>query len=148
MSAYIVGDKTINIIINAIRQSYDKDQKLFIKPQINSLFNYVFFEQTWENIGNELFKLNIEAVEARYGKGQASEFRDLDYKYSEMTITDSKEVSDRIGEFLYQCFEGDCDKTDLFLDLNRWKKLNGWGSMFAEGYDPDDKKESMTTFKY
>jgi hypothetical protein len=60
-----------------------------------------------EKLGNAMFELNCNAIDQRYGDNQAKEFRDLKYSFRAVYSGSSYAAYDRLGEWLYQCAEGD-----------------------------------------
>jgi hypothetical protein len=79
MSAFMVEDITINNIVNWLRRNIDQlptiDAKL---QQLNIDTN----APGWaEDLGQVMFLLNMNAVDARYGDGEAAKFRTLNYRY-------------------------------------------------------------------
>ena len=76
MSAYIVADKTINNVVNWLRREVDR---LYSIPNKLKELGIDMTESGWEErLGQMMFQLNINGVDARYGNGAAIEFRKLD----------------------------------------------------------------------
>ena len=112
MSAYVVSDDTINIILGFVASS-DTAKKHLQSAGINT---------DPETLGNSMFALNIDAVEQRYGKGQAAEFRALNYKYEAVLNAEPDEALERLGEWHYQCAEGDVpDTSTLYAAMDSLK---------------------------
>jgi hypothetical protein len=73
-----------------------------------------------EKLGNAMFELNCNAVDQRYGDNQAKEFRELDYSYSPAYVGSGYQAYDRLGEWLYQCAEGDVPESSaLYKAMQR-----------------------------
>jgi hypothetical protein len=106
MSAYIVGDQTINRIVSHLKLNRDLEW-------LRTEFCEAARATSDAEIGAALFKMNCEAVEARYGVGEAAKFRDLDYQFRREPAS-AREVYDEIKTLDYQCSEGRVPETALF----------------------------------
>jgi len=112
MSTFMVEDRTINYVVNWLRRQRDelhiipsKFQKLGIDTSIPG----------WaEILGHEMFQLNIRAVDARYGEGEAVKFRKLDYCFEHTEAVPLEQVLKSLNCWLYQCSEGDIPQTELY----------------------------------
>jgi hypothetical protein len=113
MSAYIVGDQTINRIVSHLKRNRDLEW-------LRTEFCEAAHATSDAEIGAALFKLNCQAVEARYGVGEAAEFRDLDYQFR-MEPASARQVYDEIKTLDYQCSEGNVPETALFKLLMQLK---------------------------
>lgn len=118
MSAYVVEDDCINAIVTWIegpRQQWERrqvEEALEKQGTIGDSFA--------EKLGNAMFELNCNAVEQRYGEGQAKEFRPLDYEFKNNYLGSNYAVYDRLGEWHYQCCEGDVpESSELYKALER-----------------------------
>jgi hypothetical protein len=118
MSAYVVEDECINSIVTWLtfpRHEWERrqvEEALTKQGTIGDRFE--------EQLGNAMFELNCNAVEQRYGDGQAKEFRDLDYRWQANYHASGYGVYDRLGEYLYQCSEGDVpESSELYKALDR-----------------------------
>lgn len=108
MSAYVVQDECINAIVTWLfspRSDREWERIRVLETIVLTSSNHA------EQLGSAMFVLNCNAVEQRYGVGQAQEFRDLDYEYISTPLGSNYAVYDRLGEFLYQCSEGDVPET-------------------------------------
>jgi hypothetical protein len=61
-----------------------------------------------------MFQLNINAVDARYGSGEAMKFRKLDYRYEVIEPVPLVQVLKSLQCWLYQCNEGAVPETALY----------------------------------
>ena len=114
MSAFIVEDKTINTVLAFIKTDSAKNAHIY-RPLENDIANLTFnTPDALKALGNMMFDLNIRAVEALYGKGQAKKFRPLDYQYAAKLPPSRIQVFKSLKCWLYQCSEGDVPETDLF----------------------------------
>ena len=118
MSAYVVQDECINAIVTWLtgpRHTWERRQIEEALEQQGTIGDT--FE---EKLGNAMFELNCNAVEQRYGDGQAKEFRPLDYAWNPNYNVSGYTVYDRFGEYIYQCSEGDVpENSKLFRALER-----------------------------
>ena len=135
MSAYIVSDKVINNIVSfAFRNDQDYGDKYYYclfelrelgylsrKPGQNARF-------APKRLGEEMFTLNCDAVEQRYGEGEAEKFRPLNFKCQETSFERQYvyQVLSDISEWLYQCSEGDATENPLYLALKAIKGNIAW----------------------
>src|SRR6266403_2073261 len=117
MSAYVVQDECINSIVTWLtfpRHQWERtrvEEALAKQGTIGDSFE--------EKLGNAMFELNCNAVEQRYGDGQAKEFRDLDYCFKANYHASGYGVYERLGEYIYQCSEGDVpESSELFKALD------------------------------
>jgi hypothetical protein len=112
MSAFMVEDKTINYVVNWLRREIDR------LPIISHKLKTVGFdtgESGWaEKLGQAMFQLNRNAVDARYGNGEAAKFRQLDYRFEHTEAVSLMQVLKSLQCWLYQCTEGDVPETALF----------------------------------
>src|SRR5947208_3499269 len=80
MSAFIVENKTINRIVTwlarEVRTSYSTMERIARKYRID-----ITGDNWQENLANAMFQLNCDGVNARYGKGQAEQFRSHNFTY-------------------------------------------------------------------
>jgi hypothetical protein len=112
MSAFMVEDKTINYIINWMKN----ERFLFsdIPYKLREL-GYDMATVEWdEKLGLAMFHLNISGIEARYGKGEAVKFRKLDYHFRPTGTVSLAQVLKSLQCWLYQCCEGNVPETKLY----------------------------------
>jgi hypothetical protein len=112
MSAFMVEDKTINTIVNWLTREH------FYFSEIPYKLRGLGFEMAvsgWaEALGQAMFQLNIKAVDARYGQGEAAKFRELNYRYQVTEPVPLVQVVKSLRCWLYQCCEGDVPETGLY----------------------------------
>jgi len=112
MSAFIVEDKTINYVVNWLRRQIDE---LNIIPEKLQRLGIDTSIPGWAEIpGHEMFQLNIKAVDARYGEGEAAKFRTLNYRLEHTEAVPLEQVLKSLHCWLYQCCEGDVPETELY----------------------------------
>jgi hypothetical protein len=112
MSAFLVEDKTINNIVNWLRR--EMNELYCIPPKLKKLGIDTTAAGWSEDLGRAMFQLNITAVEARYGNGEAVRFRKLDYRYDETEPVPLVQVLKSLRCWLYQCLEGDIPESVLY----------------------------------
>jgi hypothetical protein len=115
MSAFMVADNTINNIVNWLDRELEEAygtisirQKLLEQGFDASMASWA------ERLGYAMFQLNVIAVDARYGSGEAKRFRDLDYRYEVTKPVPMVQVLKSLQCWLYQCNEGDVPTTSLY----------------------------------
>ena len=130
MSAYVVDDETINRIVTYfISISTGNGHEWTLRPLEEIGFKIKRNEEEQKRLAEEMFELNCQSVNERYGKDQAQEFRPLDFQYNpglkEMAFGISQLVYEvtffqalkSLACFLYQSCEGTCDNLPLYLAL-------------------------------
>jgi hypothetical protein len=115
MSAFIVTDKTINRIVNWLDSALEEPygtitirQKLLEQGFDASMAGWT------ERLGLAMLQLNVIAVDAQYGSGEAKRFRPLDYHYEVPEPVPMVQVLKSLQCWLYQCNEGDVPQTALY----------------------------------
>lgn len=111
MSAYMVDDITINSVVSHIYNviqgstSLGWEYKRLLKDYpLHSELGYV-------KLAEDMFKLNIAGVNARYGEGEAATFRPLDFNYRYVIPENDTQVLKSLQCWQYQCCEGDIPET-------------------------------------
>lgn len=113
MSSFVVEDAVINSVVNFLATArkygafeyHDVLAREFMVDMANPA--------EVESLGVAMFALNCNAVEQRYGEGEAKEFRDLNYRFARMMPPTPIQAYKSLGCWLYQCSEGDVPKTSL-----------------------------------
>lgn len=113
MSAYIVEDETINKIVEGIRHAV-KYGDGFKSLQLQPGFIHKAGAADYQSFGELLFTMNVEAIEQRYGKGEAESFRPLDYEYHCVYPPTAIRFYRVLSCYLYQCLEGNVPETPLY----------------------------------
>lgn len=116
MSAYVVDDKTINNIVAYLKNSMASWRTDWVPRAFEDAYD-VESAADFEQLATDLFNMNVEAVEQRYGKGEASEFRPLDFQYRIEIPLPAKLVYSDFRCLLYQCNEGNVPDTGLYQML-------------------------------
>src|ERR671914_3109736 len=115
MSAFIVADKTINSIVNWLDSALEEAYGTIIIRQKLMEQGFDASESGWaEHLGQAMFQLNVIAVDARYGSGEAKKFRPLDYRYKVTKPVPLVQVLKSLQCWLYQCNERDVPTTALY----------------------------------
>ena len=116
MSAFMVSDETINDPIAFLKSFTNQDSWI-----LSSLLElgYIFGNEiSREKLAKDLFQLNIEAIEQRYGKGQAKEFRALNFKFVDRCSKPNRnniyQCCKSLHCLMYQCSEGDVPEKELY----------------------------------
>ncbi len=116
MSAFVVEDKVINDVVNYLASSrrygsFEYHDSLGAELMIDATNR-----KELEGLATDMFRLNCNAVEQRYGAGEAAKFRDLDFSFVAQHagfIVNPIQAYKSLGCWLYQCAEGDVPKTSL-----------------------------------
>lgn len=121
MSAYVVDDKTINSIVGWMYDAVKRktDYSWCVRP-IQKLGYKLDTEFGCKRLAEEMFTLNCDSIEQRYGEGQAQEFRPLDFVFKLTRPLGHYQALKSMRCLLYQCCEGDVpEQSDLYNALDR-----------------------------
>lgn len=122
MSAYIVEDETINRIAGYLAMCAE-DKKLWITHHLDGLGYDLVNPLHRKRLAEEMFTLNCQSIEGRYGEGAAEDMSSghaFVYCY-EFDGSSRTQVLKSLACFLYQACEGDCEKSPLFQALSNIK---------------------------
>jgi len=119
MSSYIVSDTTINYFLNWMWANAQATDNRWKYKELGTLGYDISRINELPELGQALFAMNIRAVNARYPGGKAEDFRPLDYQFRSMAATDVYQAIKAVKCFLYQCSEGDIDKSPLYQAMER-----------------------------
>jgi len=115
MSAFMVADTTINSIVNWLDRALEERYGTTTICQKLLELGFDTSKTGWaERLGYAMFQLNVIAVDARYGSGEAKRFRPLDYRYKLTHTLPLVQVLKSLQCWLYQCNEGDVPQTALY----------------------------------
>lgn len=122
MSAFMVDDSTINTVVNKLAFGRDLD---WVRRELKEGGYDLEKCDEREMLAKDMFNLNVKGVNARYGEGEAEQFRPLDFKYrlNDCNIT-LIQAYKSLSCWLYQCAEGDLPG-DNFL-YNLMDKIKGY----------------------
>ena len=130
MSAYIVDDETINkIVAYMYMESLGGRNYIYSLTQLREQGYNLSLEEDCIQLAEDMFALNVEAVEQRYGKGQAETFRTLDFKFRFVENEGIIKTIKALNEWLYQCLEGDVPETKLYKEMDELR--NGMYAVFT-----------------
>ena len=117
MSAFLVGNTTINKIITIIRRQTQKSE--WFKSELASKLNIDFIEYGWETkLGQKMFDLNQLALKYRYGDRK----QPIVYKY-QSDLWGVVESYKALQCWLYQCCEGEIpEKSKLYKVFDEFIK--------------------------
>ena len=117
MSAYIVEDSCINLVVSYLLECAEKHELW----KVNGFFLATGFPldsyEDGEKLAKAMFELNCESIRQRYGQNAPSKFRELDFEFSRLYPSSDIQVLKSLGCFLYQSCEGNCDETPLYKSL-------------------------------
>ncbi len=114
MSAYIVDDRTINTVVSWLQDEVYGVNGYYLGKRLSDL-GYTQEADVWvKKLALDMFKLNIDAVNSRYGHGEAEKFRPLDFVYDPDYTLSTIQVFKSLQCWLYQCSEGKIPETKLY----------------------------------
>lgn len=117
MSAFVVGDETINRVVSFLATDREGDWlRTYIQEQLGLDLTTGMGRETLANL---MFSLNCDAVNQRYGDEQAKEFRPLDFKYRMQISCSRVQCFKALQCWQYQCSEGDIDQNSLYQVMAR-----------------------------
>ena len=116
MSAFIVEDEIINLPLGLFyTEAVGSGAHDEIPRRLKQAgYNIGEDETEIERLAQEMFRLNCEAVNQRYGEGAAETFRELNFKYQFTPGTNTAQAYKALECWLYQCTEGDIWKSPLY----------------------------------
>lgn len=114
MSAYVCDNETFNRVASSFWFSNNDWLVNNTKRELAKIGYPMNTKADVDAFALALFDMNCEAVNQRYGNGQAEEFRPLDYK-PVMTIPCGKiQQYKSLQCLLYQCCEGNVYESPLY----------------------------------
>lgn len=120
MSSFIVNDQTLNEIVSCLRMRMHKMNWSGISRLISEAgYDITKDDSEWQRLGEDMFWTNCIAVDERYGKGQAKDFRELNYEYKFLLDTDQIQAYKSLRCWLYQCCEGEAETSPLYELMNK-----------------------------
>jgi hypothetical protein len=123
MSAFVVEDKVINDVVNHLATSRRHGSFEYHRLLASEFMVDMANPKEVEGLAVAMFRLNVNAVDQRYGDGEAKEFRELNFRYLPQEkiggvifigepIT-AVQAYKSLQCWLYQCAEGDVPGTSL-----------------------------------
>lgn len=123
MSAYIVEDETINKVLAFLRNEGARNGSELLYGSAGRALAEVGCDiengNALDRLGQDMFDLNVYAVEERYGKGEAKEFRPLDFKPRGLMPPTLMQALKALQCWLYQCSESDADARPLYRAMHK-----------------------------
>ena len=107
MSAFLVSEKTISVIVTTLSEILNDNSSL--QEKASALSIDVISPYWQEKLADALFELNCEALHQRYGDKEFPLFQ-----YQPIHTRSLVEVYKSLQCFLYQCSEGNVPDTKLF----------------------------------
>jgi len=114
MSAFIVTDETINKVVSYLYAKANGPglQELGLSTVQKIGFDLSDFDNC-RSLAEQMFDLNVAAVNARYGRGEAEKFRPLNFQFR-FIPSQLIEVIKALETWSYQCTEGDIPDQRLY----------------------------------
>lgn len=121
MSAFVVSDQTINELVSwlyDIGKRGTSSNRYYLLWRLREAGYKLDTQLGCKRLAEEIFTLNCDSIEQRYGEGQAEEFRplDFDFEYSPMTVNVYQFLKS-LRCFQYQCCEGNVPELSTLYDL-------------------------------
>ena len=113
MSAYIVEDKTINNIMASLVGSFDEYLQRMMREKLKNIGYDLHSQKDQYRLAMELFRVNCESIEQRYGKGEAEKFRPLNYRYESAISLPAIMFYKTLQCWLYQSCEGNVSNVSI-----------------------------------
>jgi hypothetical protein len=108
MSAYLVEDKCINEIATYFSGPRHDWEQSTIEEALRQ--QGTIGEGFAEKLANAMYELNCNSLTARYGDEEFAQFT-----FRRSFCDSSYAIYDRLGEWLYQCAEGDIPEASKFF---------------------------------
>ena len=113
MSSFIVNDKTINRILSFLAM-WNFGENVKLKQKLKNLSLFIETNKDLQEFGQDLKKLNYEAVKQRYEKLSKEEVERVDnFKFKDEKC-DIYQAYQHLRCLTYQMAEGDIPETDLY----------------------------------
>lgn len=119
MSAYIVEDETINKIVSFLYAKANGPDSS-IRWDATKLFKMGYdlaSSSSCSDLAHKMFDMNVTAINAKYGEGEAEMFRPLDFRF-QFAPASLIEVIKVLKAWKYQCTEGDIPKLALYSAMD------------------------------
>ena len=116
MSSYVVEDKTINKVVEFLSLKILSGD-VFYAHTADKLLAQGYDLATHQGrvrLAVRMFALNVRAVDERYGRDEAKEFRPLDFEYTPLPRPTAVEAYKALACWRYQCSEGNVPETRLY----------------------------------
>jgi hypothetical protein len=113
MSAFMVADETINRIVTWLAREVSTHHVLAERLAKDCAIA-VGSDKWEEKLAQAMFQLNCDGVNARYGEGEAEQFRPLHFTYKTEPYTSLIQVLKSLQCWMYQCCEGNVPQTNLY----------------------------------
>ena len=110
MSSFIVDDRTINSVACFL---FDQS------PNTVAALSKMGIATRPQDLAEEMYKLNIAAVESRYGEYSAGSMCDLNFMFKKVNPDNEIQALKSLRCWLYQCGEGNVPESKLYqiMDL-------------------------------
>jgi len=113
MSAFMVEDQTINRVVSWLKREVQTSR--FTLDRLAREYEVDLTSENWdEKLAKAMFQLNCDGVNARYGTGEAEQFRPLNFTYKPEGNTFRVQVLKSLQCWMYQCNEGEVHQTKLY----------------------------------
>ena len=113
MSAFMVGDQTINRVVTWLTREVSTSH--FEIDRLARKYGIDLGSSNWDaKLAKAMFQLNCDGVNQRYGEGEAEKFRPLNFQYKPEDCFSLVQFLKSLQCWMYQCCEGDVPQTKLY----------------------------------
>jgi len=118
MSAYIVDDATINKVVSYLYAHANGSWSIdFQQTKLHKIGYDLGSADSCRDMAQKMFDMNVAAVNARYGEGEAEDFRFTFLPASQI------EVIKALKTWKYQCTEGEMPNLALYQAMAEMHRL-------------------------
>lgn len=123
MSAYVVADSTINKVVSLLYlKTAGSESRYYVWNGLEKLGYNLQTKEGQKQLAQDMFDLNCDAVNQRYGEGQAEEFRPLDFEYCFTLQVNPFSALKALECWRYQCSEGNVPDHPLYKVMLDWER--------------------------
>lgn len=125
MSSFVVDDETINMVVSYLyaKGNGPDDWLRYRAIKLAKMGYNLAVPEDCEKLANLMFDLNVAAVNARYGEGEAEKFRPLDFKYRLAYLESQMQAIKALETWLYQCLEKDVHFHRLYAAMEQIRDM-------------------------
>ena len=125
MSAFVVDDETINKVVSYLyaKANGPDDWLRYRALRLAKMGINPAIPEHCDRLAHLMFDLNVAAVNARYGEGEAEKFRPLDFKYQLNFPGSQMQAIKSLETWLYQCLEGDINYHRLYVAMEEVRNM-------------------------
>jgi hypothetical protein len=125
MSAFVVDDVTINNVVSYLyaKGNGPDDWLRYRAIKLAKMGYNLAIPEDCKKLANLMFELNVAAVNAKYGEGEAEKFRPLDFKYLLAYPGSQMQAIKALETWLYQYLENDAHRHRLYSAMEQIRDM-------------------------